>query len=105
LDGFDGETFNIGADKYFTLNEVAETVQAIGSKYGYVVPIEHGEPRHEAKHAYCDHAKAKNLLKFEDNTNLYDLIEEMFVWAMKQPNRKVKDMPYEITKDIYDYWK
>jgi hypothetical protein len=24
---------------------------------------------------------------------------------MKQPNRKVKDMPYEVTKDIYDYWK
>ena len=105
LDGFDGETFNIGADKHFTLNEVAETVQAIGSKYGYDVPIEHGEPRHEAKHAYCDHTKAKTLLKFEDNTNLYDLIEEMFVWAMKQPNRKVKDMPYEVTKDIYDYWK
>ena len=21
------------------------------------------------------------------------------------PNRKVKDMPYEVTKDIYDYWK
>ena len=57
------------------------------------------------KHAYCDHTKAKTLLKFEDNTNLYDLIEEMFVWAMKQPNRKVKDMPYEVTKDIYDYWK
>jgi len=29
----------------------------------------------------------------------------MFVWAMKQPNRKVKDMDYEVTKDIYDYWK
>jgi UDP-glucose 4-epimerase len=105
LEEFDGETFNIGADKHFTLNEVAETVQAIGSKYGYDVPIEHGEPRHEAKHAYCDHTKAKSLLKFEDDTNLYDLIEEMFVWAMKQPKRKVKDMPYEVTKDIYDYWK
>jgi len=29
----------------------------------------------------------------------------MFGWAVKQPNRKVKDMPYEVTKDIYDYWK
>jgi UDP-glucose 4-epimerase len=105
LTSFDGEIFNIGADKYFTLNEVAETVQSIGKKYGYEVPIEHGEPRHEVKHAYCDHTKAKNMLEFEDNTNLVDLIESMFVWAMKQPNRKVKDMPYEVTKDIYDYWK
>jgi UDP-glucose 4-epimerase len=105
LTEFDGETFNIGADKYFTLNEVPKTVQSIGSKYGYDVPIEHGPPRHEVKHAYCDHTKAKNLLKFQDNTKLEELIESMFVWAMKQPNRKVKDMEYEITEGIYDYWK
>ena len=104
-DNFDGEIFNIGADKYFSLNEVAETVQRIGSKYGYDVSIEHGEPRHEVKHAYCDHTKAKTMLNFKDNTKLEDLIETMFVWAMKEPNRKVKDMEYEITEGIYDYWK
>jgi UDP-glucose 4-epimerase len=105
LTEYDGETFNIGADKYFTLNEVAEAVQKVGKKYGYEVPIEHGEPRHEVKHAYCDHTKAKSMLQFRDGTNLDDLIESMFVWAMKQPNRKVKNMEYEVTKDIYDYWR
>jgi UDP-glucose 4-epimerase len=104
-DSFDGEIFNIGADKYFTLNEVAQTVQKVGKKYGYEVPIEHGEPRHEVKHAYCDHTKAKSMLQFQDGTNLEELIDTIFVWAMKQPNRKVKDMEYEVTKDIYDYWK
>ncbi len=101
----DGEIFNIGADKYFTLNKVAETVQSIGKKYGYDVPIEHGEPRHEVKHAYCDHTKAKTVLEFKDETNLEELIETMFVWAMKQPNRKVKTMKYEVEKNIYGYWK
>jgi UDP-glucose 4-epimerase len=105
LTDYDNEIFNVGADKYFTLNEVAETVQKIGKKYGYEVPIEHGEPRHEVKHAYCDHTKAKSMLEFKDETNLEELIESMFVWAMKQPNRKVKKMDYEVTKDIYDYWK
>ena len=105
LTNYDGEIFNIGADKHFTLNQVAETVQSIGKKYGYEVSIEHGEPRHEVKHAYCDHTKAKTLLNFRDETVLEDLIESMFVWAMKQPNRKVKDMEYEVTKDIYEYWK
>ena len=105
LTDHDGEIFNIGADKYFSLNQVAETVQSIGKKYGYEVPIEHGEARHEVKHAYCDHTKAKTLLNFKDETVLDDLIESMFVWAMKQPNRKVKDMEYEVTKDIYEYWK
>ena len=105
LTEYDGETFNIGADKYFTLNEVAEAVQKVGKKYDYEVPIEHGEPRHEVKHAYCDHTKAKSMLQFRDETNLEELIESMFVWAMKQPNRKVKTMEYEVTKDIYDYWR
>jgi len=105
LTDYDGETFNIGADKHFSLNEVAEAVQKIGRKYGYEVPIEHGEPRHEVKHAYCDHTKAKTMLDFKDETNLEELIESMFVWAIKQPNRKVKHMDYEVTKDIYDYWK
>ena len=105
LTDHDNEIFNIGADKYFTLNEVAETVQKIGKKYGYEVSIEHGEPRHEVKHAYCDHTKAKSILDFGDNTKLEDLIEGVFVWAMSQPNRKVKNMDYEVTKNIYDYWK
>ena len=100
LTEYDGEIFNIGADKHFTLNEVAEAVQKVGKKYGYEVPIEHGEPRHEVKHAYCDHTKAKSMLQFSDGTNLEELIESMFVWAMKQPNRKVKTMEYEVTKDL-----
>ena len=53
----------------------------------------------------CDHTKAKDLLKFKDDTKLEELIENMFVWAMKQPKRKVKDMEYEVTEGIYDYWK
>ena len=105
LNEHDGEIFNIGADKFFSLNQVAETVQSIGKKYGYEVPIEHGPPRHEVKHAYCNHDKAKNLLKFQDNTKLEELIEDVFVWAMKQPKRKVKDMEYEVTDGIYEYWR
>jgi UDP-glucose 4-epimerase len=105
LEDYDGEIFNIGADKYFTLNHVAESVQKIGKKYGYEVPIEHGEARHEVKHAYCDHTKAKNMLNFKDETDLEDLIDNMFIWAMKQPKRKVKNMEYEVVKDIYDYWR
>jgi len=105
IDGHNGETFNIGADKYWSINEVASIVQKVASKHSYNAQIEHVEPRHEVKHAYCDHSKAKELLKFKDETNLELLIEEMFIWAMKQPNREVKDLEYELTKDIYSYWK
>jgi hypothetical protein len=45
------------------------------------------------------------MLDFKDDTRLEELIETMFVWAMKQPNRKVKMRDYEVSKNIYDYWK
>ena len=105
LDGFDGEIFNIGADKYFTINEVAEIVKKIALKHGYESSITHLEARDEVKHAYCHHAKAQNLLQFKDETNLENLVDKMFDWAKNQPNRIVQKMQYEIQKNIYSYWK
>ena len=105
LDKHDNETFNIGADNYWSINQVAEIVKKIGSCNGFNSEIIHAEDRHEAKHAYCDHNKAKNLLLFKDETVLEDLIQTMFIWAKNQPNREVKKMTYEVEKNIYSYWK
>jgi len=105
IDSHDGEVFNIGADKSYTINELANIVCEIGKENRYNASIQHVEPRHEAKHAFCDHTKAKNYLNFNDNTNLSQLVEEMFKWALTQPKRQQKSMNYEIKKGIYDYWK
>ena len=105
LDSFDGEIFNIGADKYSTINEVAEIVKKIALKHSYASSITHLEARDEVKHAYCHHAKAQNLLQFKDETNLENLVDKMFDWAKNQPNRIVQKMQYEIQKNIYSYWK
>lgn len=105
IDGFDSEVINIGADKYFTINEVANKVSEISKKYGYNPTIEYGEPRHEVKHAYCNHDKVKNLLDFSDETDIDNLIESMFIWYKEIPNKEVKKIDYEIEKNIYSYWK
>jgi UDP-glucose 4-epimerase len=104
IDGFHNETYNIGADKYFKIIEVANLVREISNKYGFNPTISFVEGRHEVKDAYCDHTKAKNDLKFVDDTNIKVLITDMFEWAIKQPNRDVKNMEYEITKNIYKFW-
>jgi UDP-glucose 4-epimerase len=101
---FDNQTYNIGAEKYYSINEIATRVQNIGIKFGYHSNIEYGEERHEVKHAYCDHTKAIQDLKFTDNTNINELIENLFIWAMSQPNRMIKNMNYEVDKNIYKYW-
>jgi len=96
----DGEIFNIGADKEYTLNKVANIVKSIVDGQ-----IEYIEQRHEVKNAYCNHDKAKRELGFEDKTDLAQTIKEMFRWAIKQPNREIKQMDYEIDKGMYSYWK
>lgn len=107
IDSFDGYTFNIGADKTYTINELADTVEKIAIKYNIKAHREYAEARHEVKYAYCDHSLAKDPknLNFNDQTNLEELIDKMFGWAITQPKRKLKMMPYEITKGIYEYWK
>jgi UDP-glucose 4-epimerase len=99
------ETFNIGADGVFTLNELASVVQRVAWRNGYECELDRGEARHEAKHAHCDHTKAQKMLGFNDGTDLEALVDEMFKWALTQPKRETKQMKYEVEKGIYEYWK
>ena len=103
---YGGEVFNLGCPKQYPLNEVAETVVKVANEFGFSPPIEHLPQRHgEAKYAYCNHDKAEKLLGFKDETNLIETIYEMFTWAMKQEDKEVKPMAYEINKGMYSYWK
>lgn len=104
---FTGMTFNLGSDKTYTVNNLASVVEEVAFKHGIKARRKYVEERHEVKHAYCDHSLAKNPngLNFEDNTNLKDLVNTMFTWAITQPKREQKRMPYEITKGMYEYWK
>lgn len=101
----DGEIYNIGADTHMTINSAAESFSKVATLRGYSTNIVHLEPRDEVKVAYCDHAKAKDHLGFQDGTNFEELIDTMFSWAESQPVRPVKTMTYEIEKNMYSYWK
>jgi UDP-glucose 4-epimerase len=105
LYNYSNHIFNIGADREYKIIDVANMLVKIGKSYGYNPTIEHLEPRQEVKFAYCDHSKAKNLLNFNDNTDIEATIDHMFSWAVDQPQRLVKNMTYEITKNMYSFWK
>ena len=99
------EIFNIGAEKYYKLKDIAKIVSDVGKSLGYKPEIIHLEKRDEVKYAYCNHDKAKNILNFNDKTNIETLVHDMFLWAEKEPNRDVKKYNYEIDKNLYSYWK
>jgi len=100
-----GEIFNLGADKYYTILEVATIVQNIGRQFGYNPEIVFLEKREEVHTAYCSHDKANHVLGFEDKTNVTDTIVDMFKWAISQPNRTVHNFSYEIEKNLYSFWR
>jgi len=105
INQYSGEIFNIGSDKFNTLENTANIVYDVAKLLNYNPKIVKLEKRDEVKIAYCDHTKAKTLLNFEDTTNIRSLLYKMFDWATKEPNREVKKYDYEINKNIYTYWK
>ena len=106
IDDHDGETYNIGADKAYTILELAGAVKRAAAWHGFNnIKIEHVEPRHEVKHAHSDHTKARKELGFADNTLLIKSVDDMFGWAKGEPKREQRTMKYEVEKGIYDYWK
>ena len=99
------EIFNLGADKEYTINEAAELLASVALEFDFNAEIEHLEKRNEVHTAYCDHTKAKELLGFDDQTDLRETMRTMFEWALEQPNREVLTMDYEIEKGLYSFWK
>jgi UDP-glucose 4-epimerase len=102
---YNGETFNLGADKEYSLLEAAYAIRDVANKYNIWPTIEFAEARHEVKNAWCTHHKAKACLGFKDDTNLIDTFESMFLWAREQPVRHIRKMNYEIEKQLYSFWK
>ena len=45
------------------------------------------------------------LIDFKDSTDLYQLIEETWDWAIQIKPKQIKYMEYEIDKGMYSYWK
>ena len=105
MDLGDGETYNIGAEAHTTILRAAERVKDISAVFGYNPKIVHVEKRDEVHTAYCDHSKAKRDLGFEDGTNFSQLVMDMFNWARSEPARLVRDLPLEVDKNLYSFWK
>ena len=103
--GHDGETFNIGADREFTINEASDLVIEVAKEFGLEASKVHLEKRNEVHTAYCDHTKARELLGFDDQTDLKQTVRRMFSWAIEQKPNPIRDMNYEIEKNMYSFWK
>ena len=96
------QTFNIGADKEYTVKELAETTQMVMGLSGKINFL---EARNEVVHAYADHSKAKLIFNQSESTSLEKGLKKMAIWAKKTGSRKSSTFgEIEIKENIPAIW-
>jgi len=75
-----GQTFNIGSDKVYTLNQLARTISA---QFGVEPEMRYLPPRQEVKHAYTSHEKLAKFFGYQPRYSLEEGLARMAA-AIKQ---------------------
>lgn len=96
------QVINVGADKDYTVKELAHTVmEAMGIKG----ELRHLPARNEVMHAYSDHSKAKALFGDTASTTLLEGLTKMEAWAKATGIKKSSKFEnIEITEKLPSFW-
>lgn len=96
------EVFNIGADKPYTINELATVV---AEELGVELKKTHLRARNEVVDAYADHSKAHRVFGREDAVSLKEGIARMAAWAKEVGARQSQEFgEIEIIEKLPDGW-
>lgn len=102
IPGAYNQVFNIGADKPYTVNELAEVVC---KEFGVSPDINHLEARNEVMHAYSDHTKAHHVFGAAYGLSLSEGIARMATWAKKVGARQGQEFEnIEIEEKLPQGW-
>ena len=77
--------FNIGADKEYSVNDLALAVCNAMNRKG---SIQHLPARNEVLHAYSDHSLVRSVFGIDSYTTLEEGLKKMSDWAVKNPPGK-----------------
>lgn len=96
------QIFNIGADKPYTVLELAE---AIREAMGVDAKIDFLPARNEVVNAYSNHMKAKRIFQIKNTTDLKIGINKMVKWSKeKGPMNPKRFGNIELTKNMPPSW-
>jgi len=98
-----GETFNVGADEPYSINELACAVMHAA---GQEVPIIYLDPRNEVVDAYADHTKARTFFgNCSKSLSLNEGLARMATWVRKVgPRESTSFSNIELTVGIPPSW-
>lgn len=98
-----GEVFNVGADRPYSVNELATEV---GGVFGVTPKINYLEARNEVLHAYSSHEKVQRFFPNVPTFTLREGLERMAAWAKEHGPRKSKEFgEIEIRKNLPPSWR
>ena len=96
------EVFNIGADKPYSVNELA---QVVCREFGVEPNINYLSARNEVLHAYSSHEKAHRVFGASTGISLEEGISRMAAWARVVGARQSQEFDnIEITEKLPDGW-
>jgi UDP-glucose 4-epimerase len=97
-----GEVFNIGADRGYSVLELARMV---AEAFGEETRIEHLEPRKEVIHAFSDHSKVRQVFGSHPETALREGLRAMAEWAREAGPRVSQTFGnIEVERDLPTAW-
>jgi UDP-glucose 4-epimerase len=96
------ETFNIGADRPYTVNHLAT---AVARAMDAPANVRHLPPRHEAPSAYSDHSKIARVFGHRSTHSLEEGLARMAGWAREHGPRQSQVFgDIEVTKNFPAGW-
>lgn len=98
-----GETFNVGADTAYSVNEL---VTALATAMGGEADVRHLPARNEVAHAYASHDKIRRYFGVAEPVDLATGLEEMAVWARQHGARASTQFEnIEILRNLPPSWR
>jgi UDP-glucose 4-epimerase len=96
------QTFNVGADVPYTVNELASVVsEAMGAECNVV----HLDPRNEVKVAFSDHSKVQRIFNGAPRVSLRDGVRVMADWVKTHGSRESSIFEeIEVSKNMPASW-
>jgi UDP-glucose 4-epimerase len=79
------ETFNVGADRPYTVNDLSK---AVAQAMGVPATVTHLPPRHEAVSAYSSHDKIRRVFGERPAHTLEEGLDRMAAWAKRHGARQ-----------------
>jgi UDP-glucose 4-epimerase len=101
--GASGETFNVGADQPWSVNELADLVRREMGVPEH--PIVHHQARNEVVDAFSDHAKLTAVFGAGEQVSLPEGVRRMCAWAREHGPRETAPFArIEIEKNLPPSW-